>query len=651
MTGTATPNEDSRATAPATATGLPPTRRDVIRSGGAATLGISLLALPASIAAASDAFGSTPLTQAGSMDAPAGLNAVAGDTRVTLTWSSVTGGVAYQVQYREGGATDFLVERVTDQTSLTVSGLTNGTAYEFRVIASDGTPSNVSAPTSIATATPQLTAPSTPAGVTAAPGDAGQLVVSWSAGATGGAVASYTVEYSTTPNDAESWTSVTGLTATTTTITGLVNNTEHSVRVTAVNAAGSSAASSITTATPVASLSTTVASPEPAPPVLSAATFVGFASSVETSNVEIETDRTVSEDGNPSTRLNQNHRYFYELDDAPEVEVNWGHVDQSHFLVGVPDQEETSTIIVRKYEPYTDVNARTLVGFSTITVVRRNPTFTGGQVYTVTNSSTETRIGGLRITAHGGSGGRGGNDGARTGGAPSQPGVVDVIFGGPSFGINTYSYPLGPSLALSFAPGLGGNSGANGGSGGAGGVNGSSVANSSTAYRGGNGAADGPRGASGTGGGGGAASLVLIGSTVVIAAGGGGGGGGAEGTAGDGADGDGTNVGGQVSSVGQTGFVNTGSTDDAGGGGGGGGGASGGNRGANFRTGTGKCGVFCTIFYYRSTPSRSGSNSIADLEPMGEPIANGFATGREVSNSGSITVKYLEVTSLEQGVV
>lgn len=302
MTGTATPNEDSRATAPATATGLPPTRRDVIRSGGAATLGISLLALPASIAAASDAFGSTPLTQAGSMDAPAGLNAVAGDTRVTLTWSSVTGGVAYQVQYREGGATDFLVERVTDQTSLTVSGLTNGTAYEFRVIASDGTPSNVSAPTSIATATPQLTAPSTPAGVTAAPGDAGQLVVSWSAGATGGAVASYTVEYSTTPNDATSWTSVTGLTATTTTITGLVNNTEHSVRVTAVNAAGSSAASSITTATPVASLSTTVASPEPAPPVLSAATFVGFASSVETSNVEIKTDRTVSEGGGPRVR-------------------------------------------------------------------------------------------------------------------------------------------------------------------------------------------------------------------------------------------------------------------------------------------------------------------------------------------------------------
>jgi hypothetical protein len=624
MTAAATPSDDSVASAPAAATDLPPSRRDVIRGGGAATLGISLLALPTSIAAASDAFGSTPLTQAGSMDTPAELNAVAGDTRVALTWSSVTGASAYQVQYREFGSSDWLVDRITDQTSLTVSGLTNGTQYEFRVIASDGTPSNVSAPTSSVSETPQLTAPSTPVGVTAGPGEPGQLVVSWSAGSTGGEVASYTVEYSTTPNDAESWTSVTGITATTTTITGLVNNTEYSVRVTAVNAAGSSAASSIATGTPVASLSTTVASPEPAPPVLSATTFIGYASGAETLRVEIVTDKAEEEEG---VSVNANRRYFSQLNGLTEVEATLA--GSNSFTLDVPDQE-TSTIVVRKYES----NGTSLVGTSTVTVERRTASYTSGQAYTLTNSSTDSRIGGLRVTAIGGSGGRGGDDGARTGGAPSQPGRVDAIIG-------SQATPIGSGVAIVFAAGSGGASGTTGGSGGTGGTNAWSDANSTTDYRGGNGAADGPRGASGTGGGGGAASIVRVGDTVALVAGGAGGGGGAEATAGNGADGDPINVGGQVGTAGQTGFVFTGSTDDAGGGGGGGGGASGGNRGGNERTGTGSCGVFCTIFYYRSTPSRNGSNLLPTAW-----IDAGRATGRAVSASGSIEVKYLEVTSL-----
>jgi hypothetical protein len=506
----AEPQYDERSEA--TALDAPATSRRSVLLGGGASVGIAMIVLPSSTAAASDAFGSTPLTQAGSMDTPAELAAVAGDTRVALTWSSVTGASAYQVQYREFGSSDWLVDRITDQTSLTVSGLTNGTQYEFRVIASDGTPSNVSAPTSSVSETPQLTAPSTPVGVTAGPGEPGQLVVSWSAGSTGGEVASYTVEYSTTPNDAESWTSVTGITATTTTITGLVNNTEYSVRVTAVNAAGSSAASSIVTGTPVASLSTTVASPEPAPPVLSATTFVGYASGAETLRVEIVTDKAELEGG---VNVNANRRYFRELNGGAEVEV------PEFFTLDVPDQA-SSTIVVRKYDPYTDGNARTLIGTSTVIVERRTASYTSGQAYTLTNSSTDSRIGGLRVTAIGGSGGRGGDDGSRTGGAPSQPGRVDAIIG-------SQATPIGSGVAIVFAAGAGGASGTTGGSGGTGGSNAWSDANSTTDYRGGNGAADGPRGASGTGGGGGAASIVRVGDTVALVAGGAGGGGGCRG--------------------------------------------------------------------------------------------------------------------------
>jgi len=590
---------------PAPVTPTSATRRSVLRGSGAAALGISTLALPLT-AAASSAFGETPLVAAGSMGTPAELNASAGDTVVSLSWTSVSGAVAYQVQYRAVGSSTWLVDRLTDQTSLIVSGLTNGTAYEFRVIASDGTPSNVGDPTPAQSATPTLSAPGTPVGVSAAPGISGTLEVTWSAATTGGAVATYSLRYGT---DGETWTTITGITDTDRTLTGLVNGTAYQVQVQAVNDAGTSNWTSSATSTPIASATTTVAAVEPQPPV------TGVVTSPTSVNISTDKGAPVNE-----TRV---YTYATSTDGATytaETTATLTAEASSIILTGLTGPEHY--VRVKKYES----DGTTLVGTSTVTLVRRSPTYTAGQVYTLTNATGDVRIGTLTATVIGGSGGRGGPDGNRVGGQPSQPGEV----------VATVALSSGATLTL--AAGSGGAAGAFGGNGGSGGTN------AFTGYAGGNGAADGPYGASGTGGGGGAASVVKVGATTVIAAGGAGGGGGAESTAGDGAAGSSSSTGGSGSTNGANGFVFTGNRDDAGGGGGGGGGAAGGSGGDQSRTGTGSCGVFCTIYYYRSTPSNRGTNSVD--ASIATSTTNGFASGRANSVSGTVALDYLEVTSL-----
>ena len=590
----------------------PASRRRVLLGGGAAALGVTTLALPA-VAAASSTFGLTPLEPAGTMDTPADFTATAGDTTVRLTWSAVTGAVAYQVQYKEATSSTWLVDRLTDLTALTVSGLTNGTQYDFRVIASDGTPSNVSTPTSPLSRTPQLTAPGTPVGVSAAPGDPGQLVVTWSAAATGGAVASYSVRYGT---DEVNWTEETGIAGTTRTLSGLTNGTEYFIQVQAVNTAGTSSWTSSATGTPIASVTTTIVSPTPQPPAEGAITGP--------SSVVIETD--VDTVGN-TERL---YTYAVSTDEgtsySAETTVAVTSGDPTFTITGLTAQ--TPWIRVRKYEPTgTPGQLGALVATSEVRLLRRTPSYTAGQVYTVTNASGATRIGTLTVTAIGGSGGVGGNDSGTAGGSPSQPIRVEA----------TVTLAAGETLTL--AAGSGGAAGAFGGSGGNGGTN------AFGGYAGGRGAADGPRGASGTGGGGGAASVVRVGSTDVVIAGGGGGGGGAEAARNaPGANGSSTTTGGQGGTSGANGTVFGGSNDDAGGGGGGGGGAQGGNGGGQSRTGEGSCGVFCTIYYYRSTESRSGTGAVDGT--IATAVSNAFASGRANSTSGAVTLEYLDVSDI-----
>ncbi len=178
--------------------------------------------------------------------APTGLTATAGNTQVGLSWTASSGAASYNV-YRgpgAGGESTTPIATGITSTSYTNSGLTNGTPYYYKVAAVNA--GGTSGYSNEATATPQLSAPPPPTGLTATAGNA-QVGLSWSAssGAT-----SYNV-YRGTAAGGESTTPIaTGITSTSYTNSGLANGTPYYYKVAAVNAGGTSGYSNEATATP-----------------------------------------------------------------------------------------------------------------------------------------------------------------------------------------------------------------------------------------------------------------------------------------------------------------------------------------------------------------------------------------------------------------
>jgi hypothetical protein len=136
-------------------------------------------------------------------------------------------------------------------TSATVTGLTNGVAYTFRIAATNaaGTSAYSSASTAV-----------TPAGVPAAP-DAptptagnGSVSLSWTApSANGSAITDYKVYYATSAGGSYTLFSDGTSTTASATVTGLTNGTSYYFKIAAVNAVGDSALSAASTAsTPAA---------------------------------------------------------------------------------------------------------------------------------------------------------------------------------------------------------------------------------------------------------------------------------------------------------------------------------------------------------------------------------------------------------------
>ncbi|MCK9410644.1 MAG: fibronectin type III domain-containing protein, partial [Bacteroidetes bacterium] len=190
-------------------------------------------------------------------NAPTAVAGTPGNTQVSLTWSApaTNGGAAitdYVVEFNNGVSWATFADGTSTSTSATVTGLTNGTSYTFRVSATNsvgtGTASIVSA-----AATPRTT-PSAPT-ITAITPDDVSLSVAFTAGATGGsAITNY--EYSTDGGTTFK-SRATGTTASPiviTTVSGgagaLVNGTSYDVQIRAINAAGNGAASATTAATP-----------------------------------------------------------------------------------------------------------------------------------------------------------------------------------------------------------------------------------------------------------------------------------------------------------------------------------------------------------------------------------------------------------------
>ena len=195
--------------------------------------------------------------------APTGLAAVAGDGRVTLSWTAgadngaaVTG---WQVRWStDGGATwnpdwTAIAGSAATTASHTVTGLAAGTAHAFQVRAVNGAVGG--AASASASATTSSAAPAAPTGLAASAHD-GAVALSWTAGADNGAPISKWQARRGTDGGAswdQAWTDLAGSAATTTahTVTGLADDTAYTFQVRAVNSAGTGAASAlITVATP-----------------------------------------------------------------------------------------------------------------------------------------------------------------------------------------------------------------------------------------------------------------------------------------------------------------------------------------------------------------------------------------------------------------
>jgi hypothetical protein len=175
---------------------------------------------------------------------PVGLMATAGNAQVSLSWTASNGATLYYVKRSATSGGPYAQISAPSATSYTDTGLTNGTSYFYVVSAYNSV--GQSANSSEVSATPMApsTPPAVPANLQATAGNA-QVSLSWTAssGAT-----SYHLKRSTTSGSG--YTQIAAPTATSYTDTGLTNGMAYFYVVSALNAAGESANSAPTTATP-----------------------------------------------------------------------------------------------------------------------------------------------------------------------------------------------------------------------------------------------------------------------------------------------------------------------------------------------------------------------------------------------------------------
>jgi hypothetical protein len=169
---------------------------------------------------------------------------------VNLSWAAPsTGGTAasYTAQFRVTGGTAWnTAASGIASTSCTVIGLAAATGYDFQVFAVNATGNGTAS--AAATATTAIAAPGLPTGLAAGAPTSTTMPLSWTAPASGGAVASYSVRWSV--HTANTWTTVTTITGVSTTISGLAVSTSYDFEIEAVNGGGNSGwTSTITVAT------------------------------------------------------------------------------------------------------------------------------------------------------------------------------------------------------------------------------------------------------------------------------------------------------------------------------------------------------------------------------------------------------------------
>ena len=188
--------------------------------------------------------------------APTGVTATGGDRKATVSWTapSSNGGspiTGYTVTPYIGTVAQ--TPATVTGTSTTVTGLANGTAYTFKVTATNAIGDGPASAASNAVTPAAPAAPGAPTGVSATAGNA-KATVSWTAPSSDGG--SPITGYTVTPYVGTVAQTPATVTGTSTTVTGLANGTAYTFKVTATNAIGTGPASAASNAvTPTALVS------------------------------------------------------------------------------------------------------------------------------------------------------------------------------------------------------------------------------------------------------------------------------------------------------------------------------------------------------------------------------------------------------------
>ncbi|MEY4631794.1 MAG: hypothetical protein RIQ81_1914, partial [Pseudomonadota bacterium] len=167
-------------------------------------------------------------------------------TQINLSWTAGSGATAdYRISYQTGAtapatcaAGTTISESLITGTSHSVTGLTAGTQYSFRICAinANTTPDASSGVT--ATATTFQAAPPNPTGATATPVTSTRVDLAWTSG--GGSTVDYRITYlsgTTPPVNCSSGTTIleSSITGTSHSVTGLSADTDYSFRICAIN--------------------------------------------------------------------------------------------------------------------------------------------------------------------------------------------------------------------------------------------------------------------------------------------------------------------------------------------------------------------------------------------------------------------------------
>jgi hypothetical protein len=180
---------------------------------------------------------------------PQNVNANAASQTVVLTWPALAGASNYTVQRAQSAGGPYTTLGTACTPGYTDLAVTNGIPYYYEVTAVNASGQS-GAPSNPLMVTPGVTAaaPGAPTGLTATAGF-GEVQLSWTAPATGGAVVSYQVWSAAT---GLSYAEVkSGLAGTSFTVSDLTADQAYSFYVTASNSAGASSPSNTATATPL----------------------------------------------------------------------------------------------------------------------------------------------------------------------------------------------------------------------------------------------------------------------------------------------------------------------------------------------------------------------------------------------------------------